>query len=166
MTHPTFAVCVLLLGASSAWAGGHGGYVRPTHAYRAHAAVPPVQFFYFVGQPVRIEALVAAEIRRTRDDAYFPQLPQARREANVYPPSAPVTVLGNGAALARRCTACHRGPAPEGGLSLEGATLSAEQITAAQRRVLRGEMPPAERLAPEEAAAVVQDLLRLEQARP
>ncbi len=161
-------VGLVLGGAASACAGGYGRVVSPAFSkYGAPAKfyAPAPQFFFFVGAPVRIEALLEAEKRR--DPAYEP-LGNLRPDA----PSAAVFPTGDAAAskaagsfanVVQRCAACHSGAAAEGALWLDGSrSLSAAQITAAQRRVLRGEMPPAEPLLPPESHQVLQELLTLE----
>lgn len=164
MSRIIFAFCICLVVAAPALAGDY--------RYRSQAKIVVApQFFYFVGAPVRIEALLEAERRRDPEyqrflrsemygGAYQGPLSSAKPQAEDRPATA------NAATVVRRCAACHGGAAPEGGLSLEGGSLTAPQITKAQRRVLRGEMPPGEPLSPEEIGQVIQELLSLERGGP
>jgi hypothetical protein len=168
-------VGLVFLPATPAWAGGSSARAQFVYPYQA---VHAPQFFYFVGQPVRIAALVEAELRRDPDYLLFRQFQERRSEFEEFlkgkdgakPPSeaaAPQGNIGLAATVVRRCASCHSGAAPEGGLFLDGSRqLSASQVTAAQRRVLSGEMPPSEPLSPEEIGNVLQDLLTLERSQP
>jgi hypothetical protein len=170
----TLIVCVFLSLASAAFgAGPHVNFYRPP----IYPVAP--QFFYFVGQPVRIAALVEAELRSDPEYRRFLDFKERQREfeeflksqAGAKPareaPGGSVDRPSTAAAVVRRCASCHGGTAPEGGLFLDGRhELSASQITAAQRRVLAGEMPPSETLSPEEIGNVLQDLLTLERSQP
>jgi mono/diheme cytochrome c family protein len=148
--------------------GGVNSTIRPY----PYLAAP--QIFYFVGQPVRIEALLEAEKRRDPEYREFLRFKTFRAEFEAYRESGAANPAGEthtseqGASVglvASRCVACHGGAAPEGGLFLDGRhALTAPQITAAQRRVLRGEMPPSGKLPEAEMNGVLRELLNMEEA--
>jgi hypothetical protein len=145
--------------ASSAWAGGYRAHI--VHRY-PYSFVPTQQFFYFVGQPIRVSALVEAEKRADPDYQRFLQFKQYAAGVVAHDRS-PTRPAGPSATLSRRCGACHSGAAPEAGLTLDGRqALRPEQITAAQRQVLQRAMPPGEPLSNEETHAVLIELLGLE----
>ncbi len=135
---------------------------RPRYSQRTTIVVPTQQFFYFVGQPLRIAALWEAEKRADPDYQRFLQFQSLRGQAEPAPSPA-ASASGAAAILIRRCAACHGGAAPQGGLRLDGKTpLTAAQVTNAQRRVLRREMPPAEPLSEVEIGQALPALLSLE----
>jgi hypothetical protein len=176
MRHCSFALLVVLGCATPVCAGGapHRAAYVP-----AYAGVHAPQFFYFVGQPVRIAALVEAELRSDPEYRLFLEYKEQqsefaeflKKDGSAKPASkesrGSVGLRDSAPVVVRRCASCHSGAAPEGGLFLDGRQeLSASQITAAQRRVLAGEMPPAETLSAEEVGKVLQDLLTLERSKP
>jgi mono/diheme cytochrome c family protein len=168
----TFPICIALAFATFAFAGDDRlGQVKSS--VHSGPYFPAPQFFYFVGQPVRIEALVEAEKRRDGEYREFLEFKKFRAKFEAYrnrgaaKPAGerdhPVDPNASVAVLASRCSSCHGGAAPEGGFFLDGRhALTASQITAAQRRVLRGEMPPTGKLPDEEINSVLRELLALE----
>ncbi len=168
MTRMLFVLMILAPCVASA-----GEYRFSGSRYPQKVFVPTQQFFYFVGQPVRVAALVEAEKRADPDYQRFLEWQRFRRQAAPLSPSPATTTDDDApasnfsAVLARRCAACHGGAAPQGGLRLDGqAPLTAAQVTDAQRRVLRQEMPPAEPLSEVEIGEALQALLTLERTDP
>lgn len=122
---------------------------------------------YFVGAPVRVEALVTKALEADPQYAEFQKfrqwqaLTQAQRIAE--PERAIATVLK------AKCATCHGGATPKKGLLFDGsAPLTAEQAIQAMRMVQAGKMPPPEKakLSAEEAGDVFSELLDLSKPVP
>lgn len=149
---------LLMLCASSALAGGPH-YARQ-QAFQHH--YQPYVINWFVGAPVRVEALVQKALREDKDWQEFQQFKtwKALAAEAHEPPDLP----GPQPARLFACAQCHSGDKPKGGLLLDGsAPLTAAQALKAMRMVQLGEMPPKKKLTAEEAGQVFSDLLDLSQ---
>jgi hypothetical protein len=146
-------------------------------AFVKHVAVQQVvaypQVSYFVGAPIRVEALVQQALRTDPDYEAFQKFRQwqsmtdASRVATA-PPAGQGTQESSDTSpepaplLAQSCSKCHSGATPKAGLIIDGHTpLTAEQALHAMRRIQAGEMPPKVLLSPEEAGAAFSELLEL-----
>lgn len=128
------------------------------------------QVSYFVGQNVRIEALVQQALRTDPDYEAFQKFRQwqamTQDATGTAPPAGQVNNAGETPApaplLSARCAQCHSGATPKAGLIIDGQTpLTSEQAIHAMRRITAGEMPPKGALSPEEAGAAFTELLEL-----
>lgn len=129
------------------------------------------QISYFVGQEVRVEALVQQALRTDPDYEAFQKFRQwqAMTEqglAGTAPPAGQVNNAGETPApaplLSAKCASCHGGATPKAGLIIDGtAPLTAEQAIYAMRKIASGEMPPKGALSPDEAGAAFSELLEL-----
>lgn len=129
------------------------------------------QVSYFVGQEVRVEALVQQALRTDPDYQAFQQFRQwqALTDQGATAPPAPAGQVSKSDSnpapaplLAARCASCHGGATPKAGLIIDGtAPLTAEQAIHAMRKITAGEMPPKSPLSPEEAGAAFTELLEL-----
>ena len=148
------------------------------HVAEAELLLLPQSVNYFVGAPVRVEALVQRalaadpEYRAYRQFKVW-QAAQAatQRAASVDRPTPAAAVRDlaaeplDPAVFARpliraNCIRCHAGEKPKGGFDLSGP-LSAKQIVEAQRKVYSREMPPAKAgvLSTAEQSAILRELL-------
>ena len=130
------------------------------------------QVSYFVGQEVRVEALVQQALRTNPDYEAFQKFrqwqsltngtaPPAGQVSNSEPSSEPAPIL------AAKCAQCHSGATPKAGLVIDGQTpLTAEQAIHAMREITAGEMPPKSPLSPDEAGAAFSELLDLSRPQP
>ncbi len=152
------AMVLLLQNARPSYGGGCRRIVQ--------VAQPLQQFFYFVGQPVRLEAVLEKQQRDDPSYQEFLEFKQYRKRLALQTNNTPKAELKaeRPSLLQRKCGRCHTGPKPRGGIRFdEKQTLPAEQIINAQRMMLAGEMPPASdaRLSPEEMGDLIQELLNL-----
>ncbi len=127
-------------------------------------AQPLQQFFYFVGQPVRLEAVLEKQQRDDPRYREFLEFKAFKKRLALQAKNTPKAELKTErpSLLQRKCGRCHTGPKPRGGIRFdENQTLPAGQIIKAQRMMLAGEMPPASdvRLSPEEMGDLIQELL-------
>jgi mono/diheme cytochrome c family protein len=124
------------------------------------------QISYFVGQNVRVEALIQKALQDDPTYAEFQRFRAWKQQLEATPaapvfaaesPPAPVPSI-----LTQKCGACHSGDAPKKGLLLDGsAKLTCEQMARAMKRVQDGSMPPKGTLTGEERGDVFQSLLDL-----
>lgn len=185
------AVAVLLLCASSADACqkcglfGNKCAFRQVQAVHVQQVVTPQVYLgapsinYFVGQEVRVEAIVQQALRQDPGYAEYQkfrawQAGQAQQQAAA-PPVQPdplnkptETIPQNipTSLLVAKCSQCHGGDAPKAGLLIDGtAKLTCEQMARAMKRVQDGSMPPKGTLTGEERGDVFQELLDLVDAK-
>jgi mono/diheme cytochrome c family protein len=139
---------------------------------------------YFVGQEIRVEAIVQQALRQDPGYAEYQkfkawQAGQAlsAQQAQVQPAQQPADPLNKPtetipqtiptAMLTQKCGTCHGGDAPKKGLLLDGtAKLTCEQMARAMKRVQDGSMPPKGSLTGEERGDVFQELLDLVETKP
>lgn len=114
----------------------------------AHSFVQPAQVFYFVGQPLRADAVLQHE--RERDPDYqqfaefkrFLEFQRAVAETPQANAKAEATAKPNYQILRAKCAECHNAANSAGGFDLSGdGPLDADQKSAVMRSVLSGEMP-------------------------
>lgn len=133
---------------------------------QAVVAPQPISYtYYFVGQPIREQALVQKAVQ---DDPLWKEFQEFKRwkesgsvdgdqrgplgltgSSTVNPPST---------ALSRNCLKCHSGEEPKGDLSLEGE-LPLETRHKMLTMIWSGKMPPTGPLPNEEAAELFNELL-------
>lgn len=134
---------------------------------------------YFVGQEVRVEAIVQQALRQDPGYAEYQKFKAwqagqvlSAQQAQVQPAQQPTDPLNKPAEtipqniptalLTQKCGTCHGGDAPKKGLLLDGtAKLTCEQMAKAMKAIQSGTMPPKSKLTPEESGDIFQDLLDL-----
>ena len=131
---------------------------------------------YFVGQEMRVEAIVQKPLREDPGYAEYQkfkawQMGQSQQQTK--PSPMPNTALAETpekfASVKASCatSGCHGGDAPKKGLLLDGtAELSCEQVLKAMRAIQSGKMPPKVKLTGEEAGEVFHELLDLAEVKP
>ena len=116
----------------------------------------------------RLEARTITETTSTRSETTI-----AERQESIEPPATAAaatqakadrfaglpSVTATGALVAANCVRCHSGASPNGGLDMSAGLDMQTRLRAAQR-VLEGEMPPGGKLADDERAAVMIELLK------
>jgi mono/diheme cytochrome c family protein len=149
--------------------------VQAVHVQQLVAA--PViypQVNYFVGAPIRVEAIVQRSLQENPEYAEFQRF-RAWKQAlerkptvgeplntptETIPQTIPQTIPTS--LLTTKCGTCHGGDAPKKGLLLDGtAKLNCEQVLKAMKAIQSGAMPPKNKLTPEEAGDVFHELLDL-----
>lgn len=158
----TFACAIVLAFACPALSCNRCGLKHC--AFKQAAVVQPViypQVSYFVGQPIRVEAIVQKALREDPQWEQFQQFKQWQALRHAEPP-APALVSS---LIATKCGSCHSGAKPAKGLVLDGETaVTCEQKVDAMKAVRDGVMPPpskAAALSPEEKGDVLSELLDL-----
>jgi hypothetical protein len=161
---------------------GHPCYVQRQAFVTHHQAyVAPVAINYFVGQPIRAEAIVEKALRDDPDWELFQKFKQFKNTSNGRPAMEPVTDPAEVAQpnlpdnavpiLYQHCGGCHSGAAPKGGLLLDGtAYIDCKTLVACIDELEAGTMPKAKAgqakpvLTAEEQDAVIAALSRLVQS--
>lgn len=158
--------------------------VQAVHVQQVVAPVVYPQISYFVGQPIRVEAIVQQALRQDPGYAEYQKFKAwqagqvlSAQQAQVQSAQQPADPLNKptetipenipAALLTTKCGTCHGGDAPKKGLLLDGsAKLTCEQMARAMKRVQDGSMPPKGALTPEERGDVFQELLDLTEEKP
>jgi hypothetical protein len=133
----------------------------------------PQQISYFVGAPVRVEAIVQKTLR---DDPEYAELQKFKAWKSLASGQtvAPEAPDGSPAlTIKTRCASCHSGPNAKGGVTLDG-TQAVDDATfrAFSRMYLTGaDVPKAmqplmAKLTADEGSAVLAELLKLEKPAP
>lgn len=172
-------VIVLLLGASQVEACERCGLFGNRCALRQHhiqvqqvLAAPVIypQVNYFVGAPIRVEAIVQQALRNDPEYAAFQQFKLWRQgqPSALHKPADSIPEPIPASLLVAKCGACHGGDAPKKGLVLDGITkLSCQQALLCMQRINAGTMPPKDhpQLTPEEKGDLFQELLGLAESK-
>lgn len=135
---------------------------RVSHVQRFSSAYYPqyAEVYYFVGQPLRIKALV--ELEEAEEYAEF-----LRYKANLRSNSNQIISTENSvqpqiSLVAETCAKCHSGATPKAQLTVTSdAFLSLDNFKKARNAVLSGEMPKGRKLTDEEKNQVVAELSTL-----
>ena len=131
-------------------------------------AVPIIQQqYYFVGAPIRAEAIIEKQKQSDPEWTEFQQFKRWQNKAELpaqEPAQEPDQVPAQPyeSVLATKCASCHSGAAPKAGLLLDGTgALSDALKVRASNAVLEGRMPPKERppLTDEEYSGVLREIL-------
>ena len=150
---PTMIVWASVASAASAQCGQ---FFRQRVVVQHHAAavVAVPQVSYFVGAPVRLEALVQQALRADPQYEEFRrwklQGPQAQREP--HPAREAIKVEPTYPQLQAKCARCHSGDQPKGGVTLDGTRPVPAEVALTSLRMLR------DRKGPEEMASVLAGL--------
>lgn len=119
----------------------------------AHSFAHAAQVFYFVGQPIRAEAVLQYERNRDPDYQQFAEFKRflefqraTREESQQKPAQANAQDQGpaksNNKILSAKCAECHNSKNSGGGFDLSGAVpLDADTKAAVMSSVLSGRMP-------------------------
>lgn len=141
------AVMAVLLPATASAQCGQFFQQRVVVHQQAAAIVSVPQVSYFVGAPIRVEALVQQALRADPEYQAFQrwklQGPEAQRESlkvETYP------------LLAAKCAKCHSGDQPKGGVTLDGSKPVPADVALTSLRMLR------DRKGPEQMEAVLAGL--------
>lgn len=145
--------------------------VQAAHVQQLVAApIVYPQVNYFVGAPIRVEAIVQRSLQENPEYAEFQRFRAWKQELERKPTvgeplNKPIETIPQTiptSLLVARCSQCHSGDNPKGGLLLDGtAELTCDQALRAMKMVQAGKMPPKNKLTPEDAGGVFQDLLDL-----
>jgi hypothetical protein len=173
---PPFVFILVLLSAMSADACQKCGLLGNKCALRQNVVVQQVvtpqvyygapQINYFVGQQVRVEAIVQQALQQDPEFAEFQRFKMWRSLAE-QPATKPAEPITPASVLLAKCGQCHSGATPKGGITIDGVTaMSCELKLKALRAVADGKMPPKDKLAPEDAGDVLQELIRLPELKP
>lgn len=145
--------------------------VQAVHVQQVVAPLVYPQVNYFVGAPIRVEAIVQQALRADPGYAEYQKFKawQAGQSQQQAKPEAPMPSLPvepqpatQFAMLTAKCSQCHSGDSPKKGLLLDGtAKLTCEQMAKAMKAIQSGTMPPKAKLTPEESGYIFQDLLDL-----
>ena len=123
----------------------------------------PYAVNYFVGAPIRVEAIVQQALRADPQWQEFQQFKEWQA-LQAHPAEATPQAV-SASLIAAKCASCHSGPKPAKGLVLDGETaVTCEQKLAAMKAVRDGVMPPpnkAAALSPEEKGDLLSELLDL-----
>lgn len=133
---------------------------RVSHVQRFSSVYYPqyAEVYYFVGQPLRIKALV--ELEEAEEYAEFlrykASLKQNISTETIMPPQPQVSLV------TETCAKCHSGATPKAQLTVTSdAFLSLDNFKKARNTVLSGEMPKGRTLSAEEKNQVVAELSTL-----
>jgi len=158
----------LLLAAPAPDAADAGGFARSrSHVQRSHYAphrlvYPQQQIYYFVGQPLRLKALLEAAKRadpQWQEFQRFKQFQQRFSREGALPSRQSAALQTT--ILAQKCARCHTGTAPKGGLLLDGSQpLESEAKLKVLQAAWSGHMPPERPLSDEETSQLFEELLR------
>lgn len=144
------SILMVLLMSGTAFAGNcHVRY------YREYAA--PHAVYYFVGQPIRVQALLEKENEEYQAfKAWRAQQQQAAQ-------TSPAVQTG---LVQKYCIKCHSGATPKAQFSLDVPHLTSEQFTLAMQKVMSGAMPKGVTVPPAEKGALVKELTVLTTTTP
>ena len=138
-----FLIFIAVLVANHADAGGfyYQRYYQPKYAVQQFQA-------YYVGAPVRIEAMVQAEMQSSPEYQEFQQYKEFRGEFEAFmqwkqqQAAIPADALPQQlSAMDRSCVRCHSGDEPKGSIDLTGA-IDADTLKALKTAILEDRMPP------------------------
>lgn len=161
-------VVVCALGSCVPTAPAMAGDFHQRHPYFQ----PVQQVFYFVGAPLRAEAIVEKQKHADPEWQEFQQFKawkkymaeQATVSQSPLPPQPLPQETEPASYIVQACARCHSGSTPKAGLLLDNpesiASISAETRIVAMRRVLDGSMPPQSSLSPETKGDLIQELLQ------
>lgn len=138
----------------------------------------PQQVLYFVGAPLRVQSMIELEKRTDADYQEYLQFkswkagraaqsqqqqPQAMTEGGEsLPPPNPAPQSH----VHQHCSKCHATATPEGGFFLDGQPgMRPQDVTAALRAIVSGEMPKNHKLTREQKNQLLMELLSLEQTQ-
>jgi hypothetical protein len=166
---PVLAVLAMLACAAPAFAGHPCRVVQQVHHAHHAAYVAPVSINYFVGQPIREQAIVQKTLRDDPEYAELQRFKQWKSLANGQP-VAPEAPDGSPAlTIKAKCALCHSGQNAKGGITLDGTqavddatfrSFSRMYLTGAD--VPKAMQPLMAKLTADEGSAVLAELLRLE----
>jgi mono/diheme cytochrome c family protein len=179
------ALVLLMLFLTAPAFAGHPCYVQ-RQAFVAHhqAYVAPVAINYFVGQPIRAEAIVEKALRDDPDYEAFQRFKQWKQIENGRPAAdatqgatldanLPETPDSSVPILYQHCGGCHSGAAPKAGLLLDGsAYIDCKTLVKCIDEIEAGTMPKAKPnqakpvLTAEQQDAVIAALSRLVKESP
>lgn len=144
--------------------------VQAVHVQQLAAPIIYPQVNYFVGAPIRVEAIVQKSLQENPEYAEFQRFRAWKQELERKPtvgeplnkPTENIPQIIPTSLLTIKCGTCHGGDAPKKGLLLDGtAKLNCEQVLKAMKAIQSGAMPPKNKLTPEEAGNVFHELLDL-----
>lgn len=142
------ATMIVWASVASAASAQCGQFFRQRVVVQHHAAavVAVPQVSYFVGAPVRLEALVQQALRADPQYEEFQKwkLRAPQREAIKVEPTYPL--------LQAKCARCHSGDQPKGGVTLDGTRPVPAEFALTSLRMLR------DRKGPDEMASVLAGL--------
>lgn len=142
----------------------HGHAFHHGHAFQSHYVVPQVN--YFVGAPVRVEAIVQKALRDDTEYAEFKrfkqwQAGQANQQTVAQAPALPPPGNVDSTAWRNHCIRCHSGENAKGHFRLD-VPLDADSLLLAMQKVKDGSMPPKKLLTAAERCDVLLGLLELQ----
>ena len=128
MHHKILRIFVFsLFGAGAVMAGDCVPLFQKSH-HRAQVVAYPAHFSYFVGAPVRVEALVQKELQKDplwKEFQAFKAFRAQQAKEGTQEQKGPVSSF-----LKATCGRCHSGPEPKAGLILDGsAPIAHETVT-------------------------------------
>lgn len=163
MKRTLVASLILSLLFPSVATSDHCNLRRQNFSQSYYYAPQYAEVYYFVGQPLRIKALV--ELEQAEEYAEFKRWKQKQLQPHPTPPSellkeeiptARVSLVNN------ICAKCHSGAAPKAQLSLtHDSFLELDTFKKARNAVLSGEMPKGQKLTDEEKNQVISELSTL-----
>lgn len=128
----------------------------------SQAVFPTVN--YFVGAPIRLQALVKQELQA--DPLYnefqeFKRFQQYQQQRQLSPLQSTTRQLDQPISLVEKnCAKCHSGPSPKGEFSIDGQFTAIERDIAA-RMVILGKMPKSIELSPADKGDIIKEILLL-----
>lgn len=131
-------------------------YAVKSYAVQKQAIYP--QYYYFVGAPLRAEAVIEHQKQRDPDYQQFQQFKEfLQYKAEVEAQQSQQVEQLPQTVLQARCASCHNAKSPAGGYALDGSTsLDAADKEAVMASVLNESMPKGkEPLTPEELGELV-----------
>lgn len=149
----TRILLVALVCLSPTLARADGCYQQSfSRSYAVKSYVAPVyqQSFiaYYVGAPIRVEAMVQAELKTNPDYQEFKSYQEFKGEFESFlkwkqsQSAVPSGALpSQQSLLASRCNRCHSGENPKGGRDFSGS-LTADDLKAIKEILPKGSMPP------------------------
>lgn len=142
-----------------------------SHVQRFSSVYYPqyAEVYYFVGQPLRIKALVEleqaeeyAEFLRYKASLSAKQNQMAQTDCNTSSQPEPEPQTAATSLVAETCSKCHSGSAPKAQLTINTeAFLNLDNFKKARTAVLSGEMPKGRKLSEAEKYQVVAELSTL-----
>lgn len=138
MTRLLIVLLAVAANPSASFAGGC--YQKAFVKSYAVAVAPVVQQYYFVGAPIRAEAIVEAEMKSDPEYQDFLDF-KAWKAGKQAPPAVPDGALAAKATVIdARCIRCHSGPEPKGGHDF--TTISPDELKLIKEILPTGAMPP------------------------
>lgn len=156
------ALSILVLVATTMPA--HAGGCYPSVVKQAVVAQPVYSYaFYFVGQPVREQAVMQKAVQADPLWREFQEFKAWREQYNAQLPAAAQAI--HSTVLQATCVKCHSGAEPKGDVRLDGELTDALKLRA-MGMVWQGKMPPTGPLANEKAAELFEELLGSQEPQP